>query len=329
MEVDFQFRARELFSSLMIMPNRNFIQNISQWNLDRILSVVGPTGSGKTSTVLNFVKSVFPDPRVPLLVSVDSVAVFQEISIGTSKPMGIERDPFDWAGLDLFSVSFKPSAKDYYEKVWPKIQQTASENRPIVLVGGSHFYEKVLVEGFRPGTESDEDYIFSLKEYSSLHLWENLKKQDPRWGSSLHINDRYRLERYSDLVIRQGLTYDSLKGLGQSANIGGVGSLQINTIDTLVLGLNCPPDVTESLLKDRIIQMLEQGWIEECQRLLFEGLSPDCPGFQSVGYREVVEFLLAGKVQSRDFLTKEILISHRQLAKKQRTWLRGLLNQGM
>lgn len=69
--------------------------------------------------------------------------------------------------------------------------------------------------------------------------------------------------------------------------------------------------------------MLEAGWVDETRALLTR-YGAEAPGLQTVGYREIVEFLL-GKDFDTQKLEEQLLISHRQLAKKQRTWLRGLL----
>jgi tRNA dimethylallyltransferase len=69
--------------------------------------------------------------------------------------------------------------------------------------------------------------------------------------------------------------------------------------------------------------MFEAGWLEEVQVLL-RSFPATAPGLQTIGYVEIVEFLVHQKITLTE-LKEKILIRHRQLAKQQRTWLRSLV----
>jgi tRNA dimethylallyltransferase len=191
--------------------------------------------------------------------------------------------------------------------------------RPIILVGGSHFYEKMLVEGSAPGEASDPEFMKSLEKLSNEFLHQQLKDKDFRWAERVHLNDRYRLTRFTDLVFRQNLCWEDL--FEQKKDGGGIFQ-KIQKVNTLILGLEKKDHDQERILK-RIHQMLEAGWIEEVQSLI-EEFSLSAPALRSVGYREIVDYLVHKKVSLKD-LAQWIATSHRQLAKKQRTWLRGLV----
>jgi tRNA dimethylallyltransferase len=306
---------------------REWIEKISDWNSDLIVSVLGPTGSGKTACVLNEIEKRFAgNLKHSLVVSVDSVSVFKELNIGSSKPEPFEQDRFSWAGLNLFSCAFKPSVKDFYNQTFPEIIKARQENRPVILVGGSHFYEQALVEGFKPGEKSDPFFQNTLSQLPTEKILKDLCLVDPRWEKALNVNDRYRVTRFADLVLRQGISYDELKENDQQ-NKGGLKDLKINRIQTLVLGLQDINDFYQDRLRQRIRKMIESGWIDEVRSLLESGIQKSAPGLQSVGYREVVEFVEQANQLHVDKLAEKILVSHRQLSKKQRTWLRGLKNK--
>lgn len=292
---------------------RIFLRRIEDWNGRDVLSVLGPTGSGKTSSVLAEVRRRFPsNPRLPLLVSVDSVAVFRGLDIGSAKPSAEERAAFSWAGLDLAEPDRQVTAADFARLMLPPIEAALQLGRPIVLVGGSHFYERALVEGMSPGEASDEAFAAELNALSSEVLHARLLAQDPRW-SRIHVNDRYRLVRFLDLTERQGFGFDELNGPPENPRPWKITA-------TLLLGADAEPDAIREKMRARIRAMMDAGWMEETRRLRAR-FAPTAPGLQAVGYREIVA-RLAG--QAGGALEEAILTSHMQLAKKQRTWLRGL-----
>lgn len=300
---------------------KTWIENIDAWNGNGVLSIVGPTGSGKTAAALHWVNSRHPRDRAcPLLVSVDAVALYRHLDIGSAKPLGAERDGYDWVGLDLYEPTERVSAADFAERVRPKIQAALAVGRPVILVGGSHFYEQALVAGMSPGAPTNEAWTASLRELPGSVLKARLVALDPRWQARVHENDRYRLLRFLDLSERQGLSYDILFHRPKE------GALEAPHA-RLALGLEEDLDVFSTRLGRRIDAMFAAGWGSEVHALLNAGVPVDAPGLQAVGYRELVA--ARGQWSSEGApsasLREQVLLSHLQLAKKQRSWVRGLL----
>jgi tRNA dimethylallyltransferase len=302
------------------MNSRIFLSKIEDWNGKGILSIVGPTASGKTALTLDWVRNRFPvDLKTPLLVSVDSVAVYQGLDIGSAKPMGADRADFDWQGLDLAKASDTVNARSYVEQVTPAIERALRNSRPILLVGGSLFYERALVEGMSPGDPSAPDYLQQIQPKSNESLWAALIEVDSRWKDRLHVNDRYRLERYSDLVHRQGLTFEELIHQKKGTPLLNLGA----PVSTLVIGAEWSRDEYAKRLESRIHEMMKMGWLDEVKALSTR--FPSSPALQSVGYQQISEGL--GRGDSVAKIKESVLTSHLQLVKKQKTWIRGILQK--
>lgn len=294
-----------------------WISKIEDWDFASPLSILGPTGSGKTRLALELAQKFISDGKNPLLVSLDSVAAYQKLDIGSAKPRRAEILGFDWVGLDVFPITEKIAAPEFCKKISVTVQVALDESRPVILVGGSHFYENAFVEGVRPGDPSDSKYLDSLGSYSNQQLLNNLIGSDLRWRGILHVNDRYRLERYSDLVFRQNLTFEDLKGA--SANRSFV-NWPVK-VSRFAVGMDFSFEENQKRLKLRIDQMWNEGWVSEVKNLLDSGWSPESPGLQTIGYFEIVQFL-QGKYSEQECRNR-VLFSHQQLSKKQRTWIRG------
>lgn len=295
------------------MIQREWLDHLDSWSGEGIVSVVGPTGSGKSAAVAQLVERRWPTRRdFPLFVSVDAVSVYRGLEIGSAKPTPQERQGQEWLGLDLANASAKVTAADFVRAVLPGLEAAIAKGRPVLAVGGSHFYERALFEGMAPGAASDPAFQVTLMKLSGAELRTRLLARDERW-SWIHENDRYRLTRYLDLTERQNLSYDELASPASTR--------PWKTVSTCVFGVEDDPEAREQRLRTRIQAMFRAGWIAETEKLL-EKWGPEAPALGSVGYREIVAHL-RGQLPA-DSLEEAVLIAHQQLAKKQRTWLRGL-----
>jgi tRNA dimethylallyltransferase len=296
---------------------REFLESIDQWSPDSLfLSIIGPTASGKTAAALVEARKI-PKARQPLLVSVDAGAVYSGVDIGTAKPTLAEQEEFNWAG-----ISFVPPRKPcdlnlFVSHAHPQIEQALSTGRAVWLVGGSHFYEQAFTQGQMPGAASDPIFLQSLSHESNLDLYSKLGRLDQRWAEKVHPNDRYRLKRFSDLVRRQGLSFDQL-----SVPVAPTFHRYLKSIPTLVLGDQVPRDVYESRIERRVHDWISGGWVDEVKALVKSGLDPEAPGLQVMGYPEVVS-VVQGESTIKE-VAPQIVTQHLQLVKKQKTWLRGL-----
>jgi tRNA dimethylallyltransferase len=308
------------------MMKRRFLQSFEPWlqtlnqkSKPRVLSVLGPTGSGKTGFVVQLLRK---HPHLlsqnPLLVSIDAVSVYRELDIGSAKVSGPDRSDFDWIGLDILDVSESITVRRFLDSVEIPIAQAIEEGRPVILCGGSGFYERALVEGQAPGAESDPLYQETLKAIDNSILAQRLYRFDPRWKDKVHANDRYRLTRFLDLVERQGFSYDDL--FHSKIRHPRLRSLWTET-DTLLLGLERPREEYLQILSTRIDSMFREGFEAEA-RALYNKWGPQAPGLASMGYREMNDFF-EGRFNLEQTKAR-ILQSHLDYVKKQKTWFRGL-----
>ena len=66
--------------------------------------------------------------------------------------------------------------------------------------------------------------------------------------------------------------------------------------------------------------MIQEGWLDEVDNLLSQGLSPTIPAFQAIGYRQLAAHL--GGDLSLDVAAEETIRATRRFAKRQMTWFR-------
>ena len=142
-------------------------------------------------------------------------------------------------------------------------------------------------------------------------LIQQLELRDPERLAQLHPNDRFRLERALEIAMLSGRTF--------AEQTSHESSQLIRPIATIY----CNPKVADSHRKiaDRTLEMIQSGLILEVQNLLKDGCLHNSKPMQSIGYRQVAEYL-TGKIDSIESLQHSIVVATRQYAKRQRTWFK-------
>jgi tRNA dimethylallyltransferase len=201
-------------------------------------------------------------------------------------------------------------ARDFHEEL-----ECIKKKYPFaIVVGGTGFYFQAIEKGMFEAGKADEEVMVKIKrELEEKDGPENLYKEllavDPDSAKTIHQNDYYRLQRALGIWRTKGISISDLKK--QMSKLSFPYPLRKFSIhaDKILL--------EEKILK-RTQAMLKLGLISEVEELLNKGYRYWAP-MKSVGYRETIDFI-DGKVRTQAELKENIMISTRQLAKKQRTW---------
>src|SRR5262249_47251602 len=182
-----------------------------------------------------------------------------------------------------------------------------------IVVGGSGFYVRALLEGLPPGPSRSDSLRAGLQGWASRRGPEAahrvLALHDPASASRIPAgNLKYTLRALEILFLTGARPSDRLPGRDPWAERFRVRKL----------GLAPGPASLHVRIENRARRMLDSGWGEEVRRLLDRGLSADSNSFQAIGYREVAEWIL-GRIP-RGEAEARIVAANRRLVKRQRTW---------
>ncbi|MET0065136.1 MAG: tRNA (adenosine(37)-N6)-dimethylallyltransferase MiaA [Candidatus Thiodiazotropha sp.] len=275
--------------------------------------LMGPTASGKTDLAIELVR------HLPLeIISVDSALVYRGLDIGTAKPDRAVLESAPHRLIDIRDPGDSYSAAAFREDALSAMQEIVDAGRVPLLVGGTMLYFKALSQGLSELPPADPALRARLESellhlgLSSLH--QRLSERDPQAAARIHSHDTQRTLRALEVIE---LTGRQLSELQQ----GGDASALPYRVLKLV---RAPADraVLHQRIARRFQAMLEAGFELEVRGLLARGdLSPDLPSMRSVGYRQMLQYLL-GQI-GRDEMVERGVIATRQLAKRQFTWLRA------
>ncbi len=277
---------------------------------------MGPTAIGKTE----FAKHI-ADCWPVEVISVDSVMVYKGMDIGTAKPKNdfLQKLPHHLINLSgpdrIYSVAdFRNDALSVMAKI------TARGNLPL-LVGGTMLYFKVLLDGIVDLPNIDQatrqNILADAEKYGWPKLYERLKEIDPKSAINLHPNHSRRIQRALEVYYTTGETLSSYHAQQPIQPLPyNVSQFALWPIERKNL---------HSRIENRFKNMLTEGLVDELKQLRkIYALHEDLPSMRSVGYKQCWDFL-EGRIDNSELLLKGV-VSTRQLAKKQLTWLRNWPN---
>jgi tRNA dimethylallyltransferase len=276
---------------------------------------MGPTASGKTALACQLADQ-FPVE----LVSVDSALVYRGMDIGTAKPDKATQARYPHALIDIRDPAQPYSAADFAADAVPAMKAITARGNIPLLVGGTGLYFRALHEGLSNLPEAAPDVRARLAAEAGEAGWAAMHRRlvqlDPIAGGRIKPGDAQRIQRALEVIE---LTGRPLSEQQQSMRA---------PFGWRVLKLALVP-ADRGPLAERIAvrfdQMLAAGFLDEVRRLRARGdLHPDLPAIRAVGYRQAWEHL-DGATSLPEFRDRGV-IATRQLAKRQRTWLRAQLD---
>jgi len=275
--------------------------------------LMGPTASGKTDLAVDLVE------RLPCeIISVDSAMVYRGMDIGTAKPGPevLERAPHRL--IDILGPTEAYSAARFRADALAEMESVVRAGGVPLLVGGTMLYFKALQQGLAPLPDADEAVRSALLDEAGRIGWPamhaRLAAVDPESAARIHPNDPQRIQRALEV---HALTGEPMGRLLREADASPLPYRLLKLV-------RAPADraVLHRRIERRFHRMLEQGLVAEVESLRGEGgLTPDLPSMRSVGYRQVLKYLLGGYGYGEMVLRG--IIATRQLAKRQFTWLRA------
>lgn len=274
--------------------------------------LTGPTASGKTEVGL-----ALADLLGAEILSMDSMAVYRGMDIGTAKPTPEQRQRFRHHLIDLVEPYEEFSLAQYLTAAHQATADIWARGRTPLFVGGTPLYLKALLRGIFHGPPADPDFRRRMYEeaqrFGHEHLHQRLAQVDPSSARRLHPHDLRRVIRALEVYEKTGVpisTWQQQFDRGRQAT------------ECRVFVLHWPTEQLAERINRRVEAMFAAGFVEEVRRLRADPRGLGKTARQAVGYLEVLEYLDG----VRDLRSTIALVQQRtrQFAKRQRTWFRSL-----
>jgi len=274
--------------------------------------LTGPTASGKTAVAIELARLLGAE-----IVSMDSMALYRGMDVGTAKPTADEQRAVPHHLIDIIDPDEDYSLAQYVEAAGDVVREIDQRGRQALFVGGTPLYLKSLLRGIFVGPPADWELRRSLAEQAEAKgpdwLHARLAEIDPASARRLHRQDTRRLIRAIEVYEKTGQPISQLQkqfDLARPADACRVTLLEWNRSQLL------------ERIDARVDAMFAAELIGEVQQLLARHHRLSRTAGQAVGYREVLDHL-AGHSSLDETITL-VKTRTRQFAKRQLTWFRSL-----
>jgi len=268
----------------------------------KIISIVGPTASGKTQLSIDIAKHFNGE-----VISADSRQVYKGMDIGSGKVTIEEMGGVTHHLLDVADPMTPYSGAEFARDAKEAIKDIVSRGKTPIIAGGTFFYIDLLRGNISSApVPPNEKLRDKLEKLSIEALYEELKEKDIDRADSIDSHNRRRLVRALEII-------DSLGKVPSPVNSS-------SEYDWLTLGINIPNAILHERIETRLKDRLNNGMIEEVEKLLADGVTTERLRSFGLEYKYVTEYLL--KNITYEEMVENINIKSRQFAKRQRTWLK-------
>ena len=245
---------------------------------DRIVAVVGPTASGKSSLAVRIAQHLGGE-----VVNADSMQLYRGMDIGTAKPTPAERASVPHHLFDVLDVTETATVAEFQTLARHAVADCQARGVTPVLVGGSALYVRAVLDRLEfPGTDPEirQRWTDELAARGASALHAELAARDPAAAAQiLPTNDR-RIVRALEVI--------ELTGEPFTATMPGYDSVYDGLT---ILGLDVPRDVLDVRLSDRVDQMWADGFVDEVRSLLPAGIEDGLTASRALGYQQILAFL--------------------------------------
>lgn len=272
-----------------------------------LLVILGPTASGKTRLGVGAARALNGE-----IVSADSRQVYRGMDIGTGKDLA-EYEEIPHHLIDIVDPGYEFNVFEFQRRFFEAFADIGGRGRLPVLVGGTGLYLDAVLKGYRMvAVPENPELRRQLAALSDDRLATRLALLRPQQHNTTDTLDRERLLRAIEIAEGE---------LAAAARLPPLPELR-----PLVFGVRWDRAVLRRRITARLKERLEQGMIEEVERLRRQGVPYETLEFYGLEYRFLAQFL-QGELTRNDMFQKLNSAIH-QFAKRQETWFRRMERQG-
>jgi len=269
----------------------------------KLIVIVGPNASGKTDLSIKLAEKFNGE-----IISADSRQVYKGMDIGTGKITKKEMKNIPHYLLDVASPKRKFTAAQYKKLSQKAIEKIFKKEKIPFIVGGTGFYIQAVIDNIAiPEVKPDWQLRKKLEKLKKEELFKKLKKLDPQRAKNIDQNNKRRIIRAIEIVLKTKKPVPKLKKTKPS-------------FDFLILGLKRNFNDLKKRIEKRLKMRLKQGMIAEVKKLKKSGLSWKRLEEFGLEYRYIALYLQK-KLSYQEMISK-LQKEIERYAKRQMTWFK-------
>ena len=270
------------------------------------LFIVGTTASGKSSLALELARR-----RSNIeIVSIDSMAIYRGMNIGTATPTITEQEEIPHHVIDIVDPSDEFALPLFQSAVEKALKEITDRGNRAVLVGGTGLHVRAVVDRLEipPRFLSIRDEIELIAETS--FLYRKLNDLDPTAATKIEPENRRRIVRALEVTLGTGRPFSSF----------GPGLDVYPPSPFTQIGIRLPRDLNDLRIAGRYKKQIEDGFVEEVRNLVSDGRKLSKTASQALGYKQIISFI-DGDTTLGEAIESSVS-STRRFARRQEKWFR-------
>jgi tRNA dimethylallyltransferase len=276
-----------------------------------LAAIIGPTGAGKSRLAIELAERIDAE-----IVGADSVQVYKYMDIGSAKPTREERACITHHLIDVAYPDESFDAARYKTLAGDACKQIAARGKRILVVGGTGLYIKALLKGLFEAPPVSLEIRLQLAEQARKQggekLFHVLQRIDPDSAAHIHPHDTYRIMRALEIYEQTGKPISLFHRKHH---------FEHKPYRYILRGLQIDRKILYERIERRVDLMVEQGLVEEVEKLMVLGYGPELKSMQTIGYRHMALFL-QGKMNFNEAV-RTCKRDTRRFAKRQLTWFQA------
>ncbi|MBN2478914.1 MAG: tRNA (adenosine(37)-N6)-dimethylallyltransferase MiaA [Parachlamydiales bacterium] len=279
----------------------------------KVIVIAGPTGVGKTEISLSIAKILDGE-----IISADSMQVYKDMDIGTAKVSQEDRKKVLHHLIDIKNIQESFNVADYFRYAHAACRQIILKNKVPIVVGGSGFYIHAFLYGPPLGPPSNKNIRDQLEEklrdLGPEILYERLQMLDPEYAKTITEKDKHKIVRALEIMtITQKKVSEIPKPKVKESDL----------YNYRLWFLHYPKEEIYKMVNARCDEMIENGFIQEVEKLQKQGLENNSSCSNAIGYRQCLKYLNSSRTEE-DMISfiHEFKKASRKFVKRQFTWFK-------
>jgi tRNA dimethylallyltransferase len=285
-------------------------KNMKETSPFDLVVITGPTASGKTRLA-----SLLASATDGEIISADSRQVYRKMDLGTGKDYDdyiVNGQPIPAHLIDIREPGYKYNVYEYQNDFFGVLKEIQKRNKFPIMCGGTGLYIQAV-----------------LDRYKMVHVPPNQELREK-------LNNK-SLEELSQILasfknLHNTTDTDTVKRAIRSIEIETYYQnhpeieVELPAINPLIVGVDIDRELRREKITRRLKERLNQGMIEEVEKIIKEGTSAEDLIYYGLEYKYVTRYV-TGEI-SYDEMFSQLNIAIHQFAKRQMTWFRGMERKG-
>ncbi|MDR1544074.1 MAG: tRNA (adenosine(37)-N6)-dimethylallyltransferase MiaA [Prevotellaceae bacterium] len=276
-----------------------------------IITILGPTASGKTSVATALAAKIGGE-----IISADSRQIYRKMDIGTGKDISeyiVDNQKVPYHLIDIAEAGYKYNLYEYQRDFLFALAKIEQNGNVPILCGGTGLYIEAALKGYRM-TETPVNEVLrkTLENKTLIELREILSKY-----KKLHNTTDTETEKRAirAIEIADYYTHNPIEN-----------EKPYPKLNPLIIGLKIDREKRREKITNRLKLRLENGMLNEVKKLLESGIAAEDLIYYGLEYKFLTHYITGRSSYDEMFAQLEIAIH--QFAKRQMTWFRGMEKRG-